>query len=114
MYVWLYGPITIGPHKCLQMSWLANKSQNTSGNECFDATFFEAKLIQKIAFAPICVCKNNRRLWRHNASISRSRDVTDQLWWRHYVQPEKAVLCDNVEMSDRLMFTGEFCVQDIK
>ena len=20
---------------------------------------------------------------RHNASISRSRDVTDQLWWRH-------------------------------
>ena len=42
----------------------------------------------KIAFAPICACKNNRRIWRHNASISRSRDVTDHLWWRH-----NAMLC---------------------
>ena len=36
----------------------------------------------KIAFAPICACKNNRQMWRHNASISCSRDVTDPLWWR--------------------------------
>ena len=35
----------------------------------------------KIAFAPICVCRNNRQIWRHNASTSRSHDVTDELWW---------------------------------
>ena len=37
----------------------------------------------KIAFAPSCACKSNRRIWRHSASTSRSPDVTDQLWWRH-------------------------------
>ena len=31
----------------------------------------------KIAFAPICTCKNNRQIWRHNASI-RVR-VTSQI-----------------------------------
>ena len=30
----------------------------------------------KIAFAPICACKKNRRIWCHNASFSLSRDVT--------------------------------------
>ena len=35
----------------------------------------------KIAFVPICACRNTRRIWRHNASTSRSRDVTDQLKW---------------------------------
>ena len=33
----------------------------------------------KIAFAPICGCKNNRRVWRHNVSNPRLRDATDQL-----------------------------------
>ena len=37
----------------------------------------------KIAFAPICVCKGNRRIWRHNTSVLHSHDVTDQLWWPH-------------------------------
>ena len=37
----------------------------------------------KIAFAPICPCKNNRRIWRHNASTSRSLNVIDQPWGRH-------------------------------
>ena len=52
----------------------------------------------KIAFAPICTCKNNRRIWRHNASDSRSHDVTDQLWWHHNVKSEKTVLSNNGEM----------------
>ena len=30
--------------------------------------------LMKIAFAPICACKNNRRIWRHNTSILHSRD----------------------------------------
>ena len=68
----------------------------------------------KIAFAPICACKNNRQIWRHNASASRSCDVTDQLWWRHNVKSEKTFLSDNGEMSDRWLFVAEQCVQDKK
>ena len=52
-------------------------------------------------FAPICTCKNNRRIWRHNASVLHSRDVTDQLWWRHNTKSEKTVLSDDGEISDR-------------
>ena len=54
----------------------------------------------KIAFAPICTRNNNRRIWRHNASASRSRDVTDQLWLRHNAKSEKTVLGDNGEIND--------------
>ena len=68
----------------------------------------------KIAFVPICACKNNRQIWHHNISASRSRDVTDQLWWRHNVKSEKTVLSDNGEMSDRWLFVAERCAQDIK
>ena len=68
----------------------------------------------KIAFAPICACKNNQRIWRHNASISRSRDVTDQLWWRHNAKSEKTVPDDNCDMSDRWLFLEKMCVKDIK
>ena len=38
-------------------------------------------------------------IWSHNASIPRSRDVTDQLWWRHNAKSEKTVLSDNGEIS---------------
>ena len=48
----------------------------------------------KIAFVPICACKNNRRIWRHIASASRSRDVTDQLRERDNVKSEKTILSD--------------------
>ena len=65
----------------------------------------------KIAFAPICACKNNRPIWRHNASIFRSRDVTDQLWWRYNA---KSVLDDNCDMSDRWLFFEKLCVKGIK
>ena len=68
----------------------------------------------KIAFAQICACKNNRQKWHHNASASRSRDVTDQLWWRHIVKSENTVPSDNGEMSDLWLFEVELCVQDIK
>ena len=68
----------------------------------------------KIAFAPICACENNRRVWRHNASISRSRDVTDPLWWRHNAKSETTVPGGNCEMSNRWLFLAELCVQDIK
>ena len=42
-----------------------------------------------IAFAPICTSKNNWWIWCHNASTSRSCDVTDQLWWPHNSKPAK-------------------------
>ena len=64
--------------------------------------------------APICACENNRRIWRHNASISRSRDFTDPLWWRHNAKSETTVPGDNCKMSDRWLFLAELCVQDIK
>ena len=44
-----------------------------------------------IAFVPICTCKNNWWIWRHNASTPHSRDVTDQLWWYHNAKSEKTV-----------------------
>ena len=68
----------------------------------------------KIAFAPICACKNNRRIWRHNASISRSRDVTEQLWWRHNAKSKKTVLDDICDMNDRWLFSEKMCVKDIQ
>ena len=68
----------------------------------------------KIAFAPICACNDNRRIWRHNTSISCSRDVTDQLWWRHNAKSEKIVLDNNGEMSARWYFLSDLCVHDIK
>ena len=55
----------------------------------------------RIAFVPICACKNNREIWCHNASTPRSRDVKDQLWWRHNAKSEKTVLGENSEISDR-------------
>ena len=55
----------------------------------------------KIAFVPICMCKNNRWIWRHNANNSRLRDVTNQMWWCHNAKSEKIFLGDNSKMKDR-------------
>ena len=66
----------------------------------------------KIAFAPTCACNDNRQIWRHNTSISRSHDVTDQLWWRHNARSEKAALGNNGEMSARrsmIVLSGFAC-----
>ena len=68
----------------------------------------------KIALGPMCTCKNNRRIWRHNASISRSRDVIDPLWWRHNAKSETTVLGDNSKLSDWWLFLAELCVQHIE
>ena len=68
----------------------------------------------KIALAPICACKNNRQIWRHNASISRSPDVTDPLRWHHNAKSETTVLADSCEMSDRWLFLADLCVQGHK
>ena len=46
----------------------------------------------KMAFAPICSCKNNKGILHHNVITSHSHDVTDQLWWRHDAKSEKTVL----------------------
>ena len=59
----------------------------------------------------ICACKNNRQIWRHNASISRSRDVTDPLWWRH-VRNDRPWRQLRNERS--MIVLAELCVQDIK
>ena len=52
-------------------------------------------ILVKIAFALICPCNNDRRIWRHSASTLGSSDITDQLWWRHNTESEKTVLNDN-------------------
>ena len=54
--------------------------------------------------SPLRLCKNNRRMWCHNASTRRSCDVTDQLWWRRNAKSENTVLSDNGEISDRLLW----------
>ena len=68
---------------------------------CWDSDIHGCYSLVKIAFAPICACKNNQRIWRHNASVLHSRDVADQLWWRHNTISEKTVRSDNGEISDR-------------
>ena len=65
----------------------------------------------KISFAPIGKCNNNQRIWHQNVS---SRDVTNQLWWRHNAKSEKNALADNGKMSERWLFLAELCVQNIK
>ena len=71
-------------------------------------------VLVNIVFAPICPCKNNRRIWRHNVSTSPSHDVIDQLWWHHNAKSEKTAFSDNDEMSNRWLFLAEWCVKDIK
>ena len=61
----------------------------------------------KITFAPICVCKDNRWIWHHNASTSLSHVVTDRLWRGHNVMLEKTVFSDNGEMSNQWLFFSE-------
>ena len=56
---------------------------------------YDCYSLVKITFASIRSCKNNRRIWRYNASTPCSRDVTDQLWRRHNAMSEKTVLNDN-------------------
>ena len=68
----------------------------------------------KIAFGPICARKNNRRIWRHNASTPRSRNITDQLRWRHDAKSVKTALSDNGELGDRKLLLAEFCIRDIR
>ena len=43
-----------------------------------------------------------------------TRDVTDQLWWRHNAKSLKAVFSDNGEIGDRQLLLAELCIQDIK
>ena len=63
----------------------------------------------KIAFASICVRKNNR-IWRHNASTPLLRDVTDQLWLRHIAKSEKTVLGNMGELTNQIMTVlAELC-----
>ena len=62
----------------------------------------------KITIAPIAACKNARRIWRHNAISSRSRNVTNQLWWRHNAKSEKTVFSDIGKMSDWWLFLADF------
>ena len=38
------------------------------------------------------LCNDNWQIRRHNASLSRSRDVTHQSGWRHNPQSEKTAL----------------------
>ena len=54
--------------------------------------FHGCHLPVKINFAPFAAWKNNRRLWRHNNSISHSREITCQLWWCHNAQSEKTAI----------------------
>ena len=72
-------------------------------------------LLVKINFPPICTCTKNRRILRHNTSISGVRDVIGQLWWRWNAKSEKTVLGDNGELSERwLLSVGVCVVQGIK
>ena len=45
--------------------------------------------LMKINFAPIWASKNNRRIWRHKNSTSRSREVTGQLWWQWLIRKDR-------------------------
>ena len=64
----------------------------------------------KTTFAPICACNIIQRIWCHNASTIRSRDVTHELWWRHNTISAKTNLSENGEISYRqLVFSTILC-----
>ena len=67
-----------------------------------------------INFAPICVCNNNRRMWRNNAHYRAFRYVINQQWWSHNAKSKRTVHGDNAEMSDRWLFLVDLCVGDIQ
>ena len=87
-------------------------------NGCWEIDIHSCYSLVKIAFVPICASKKNLRIWRHNAIISRSRDVIDQLWWRHNANLEfvhfKSFPGNNGEMNGRWLFLAELGVQDMK
>ena len=68
----------------------------------------------KFPFVPICMCKNNRQIWRHCGSTLCLHDITDQLRWCHNANLENIVLSDNGETSDQYWLLAELHVQDIK
>ena len=87
---------------CMQWIWWYFSYTLSSG--CLKIAIRVCSSLVKIACAPTCACKNNRRIWRHNSSTSRSRDTTDQLWWRHYAESENTFLGNNDKMNDRWLF----------
>ena len=69
--------------------------------------------LEKIAFGPICACKNNRRIWRHNASTSRSLDVRSTvLTSQCYVRTDRPWRQLRNERS--MIVLANLCVQCIK
>ena len=71
----VYKIFTLGTHNAW-MCFLTRQAVNTRRSEI---DIHDCYPLLKIDFAPIWACKNNRRIWRHNASILYSCDATDQL-----------------------------------
>ena len=59
---------------------------------CLETDIHGCYSLVKSDFGPVCACKNNRRIWRHDISASGSRDVTGDLWWRHNATSDEAIL----------------------
>ena len=62
--------------------------------------------------APICMYKNNQKIWCHNCSILCLCDIIGQLWWCHNAWLEKNILGYNGEMSDPGLFLLATCVHE--
>ena len=58
----------------------------------------------KIAFAPICACKNNQLIWRYNASTPSSRASQINCGDSQNTKSEWTVPRDNGEISHRQLF----------
>ena len=89
-------------HNIFTLSIKMTLKYNTSMTQCktgflhvntwwWEINIHSCYSLVKIAFAPICACKSNRQIWRHNASTPSSRDVTNQLWWHHNAKSESTV-----------------------
>ena len=71
---------------------------------CLAVNWYSRLLVTRLVYnnlAPICVYKNNRRIWYHITSTSRLREVTGQLLWRHNVRWKRIVLDNSGEMRAR-------------
>ena len=69
MYESMYGSLYGFMHLCLY----------------WESDIYSCPSSVKIAFAPICVCKNHRWIWRHNTSTSRSRNCLFRTFWSHHL-----------------------------
>ena len=105
-------------HNELRQSWVAEFGSPSRNNHCsytltsltreyrVEIDIHGCYSLVMMAFAPICMCRNNQWIWCHNVSTSHLCDVTDWTVVMSQYQAKKTVLGENGKMRNQWLFRG--------